>query len=409
MSRPLVGERVLAERLHALTTHLADTRHLWRPRPFSQWRLPWETDHPEVSSWLRGLDDPAARALELGEPLPVAAPSALHEWARANQELTTIGPLSARQVVDVMPSARQLPPRKRDQIVAMAAAVEPPHQGGRFVDWCAGKGHLGRLLSRVHDRPAILLEHRRDVCEAGARIDARSPSRCTFVTVDVTQDRVEDHLRPDDTLVGLHACGVLTDRLVDTALRRRVRRFAVASCCYHKLEPGTIVYAPRSAAAMSADLELTRYDLRLATAEEVTASPGRRARRRHEMVYRTGLDALVRRASGEDRYRPTGRAPSSWLRADFPDFCRRMAARSDLPLPAEITDADLRAARRRATRIRALGVVRGLFRRALELWVATDRALALAQLGHDVSLGTFCPADVTPRNLAIVAGIRGVE
>jgi hypothetical protein len=44
-----------------------------------------------------------------------------------------------------------------------------------------------------------------------------------------------------------------------------------------------------------------------------------------------------------------------------------------------------------------------LFRRAIELWVAADRAQGLADLGWSARLGTFCPPDATPRNLAIAA------
>ena len=53
--------------------------------------------------------------------------------------------------------------------------------------------------------------------------------------------------------------------------------------------------------------------------------------------------------------------------------------------------------------MRNLELLRGLFRRPLELWLALDRALLLAENGYAVHLGTFCPAELTPRNLILVA------
>jgi len=53
--------------------------------------------------------------------------------------------------------------------------------------------------------------------------------------------------------------------------------------------------------------------------------------------------------------------------------------------------------------VSALDLVRFLFRRPLEIWLALDRALFLQEQGYQVELGTFCPRHATPRNILIVA------
>ena len=58
---------------------------------------------------------------------------------------------------------------------------------------------------------------------------------------------------------------------------------------------------------------------------------------------------------------------------------------------------------RRLAEVRNLELVRGLFRRPLELWLVLDRALFLAENGYRVEVGTFCESALTPRNLMVLA------
>ena len=53
--------------------------------------------------------------------------------------------------------------------------------------------------------------------------------------------------------------------------------------------------------------------------------------------------------------------------------------------------------------MRNLELLRGLFRRPLELWLVLDRALYLEEQGFQVTLGTFCATQLSPRNLLLLA------
>ena len=57
----------------------------------------------------------------------------------------------------------------------------------------------------------------------------------------------------------------------------------------------------------------------------------------------------------------------------------------------------------RLAEVRNLELLRGLFRRPLEVWLVLDQALFLQEQGYSVTLGTFCPASLTPRNLLLSA------
>ena len=83
---------------------------------------------------------------------------------------------------------------------------------------------------------------------------------------------------------------------------------------------------------------------------------------------------------------------------------RRLAEREGVDVPAHQDWAALEAhgwQRQRA--VMRLSLVRHVFRRPLEVWLALDRALYLERVGYRVRLAEFCGRELTPRNLLISA------
>src|SRR5690606_21536124 len=132
---------------------------------------------------------------------------------------------------------------------------------------------------------------------------------------------------------------------------------------------------------------------------------GARERRQRDqsMAWRLGFDMLQRQIRQDDTYLPTPSLPGSWLKKSFEAYCRDLAALKNLPEPAHSDWAALEQdGWKRLAQVRNLELVRGLFRRPLELWLALDRALLLEEHGYNVRLGTFCSAELTPRNLLLL-------
>ena len=59
--------------------------------------------------------------------------------------------------------------------------------------------------------------------------------------------------------------------------------------------------------------------------------------------------------------------------------------------------------------VRNLELVRGLFRRPLEIWLLLDRALYMQEAGYRVEIGLFCPAALTPRNILLIAEMGSAQ
>ena len=396
----------LAARLTALTALLTARRPLWEERPFARLPPAWAADHPDVAAFLDGLDHAAVSRLEETEELdPAEVPATLAEWSREARALTQVAACDAPAMDLAEPRlAMYVPGRKWAQIHGFAAAARTALGPGveRIVDWCAGKGHLGRLLGVATGLPVTLVELDPHLAADALELAAKAGCDVSFHAADARTPAAWAELGPGRAVVGLHACGGLTNAAIEQAVRRDVPELVLAPCCYHKAHGAHRGLTPMSVAGARSGFLLTHSALRLATADEVVA-PGRHRRaRRRENAWRLGLDLLLREATGEDVYTPLGTLPREALLLPFEAFCRATAVRLDLTLPARFDPAVAeRAGWERARRARGWGLVRTLYRRPLELWLVLDRALYLAEAGRSVRVEAFCERTVTPRNLLI--------
>lgn len=394
----------LAARLVELGAWLARWRPIWSHRPFRQLPAPWEQDHPELSRWLRSLPEERVASYDEDVQRLTEAPAMLASWTLEGLALTATdrAPVAATDLRARW--ERGVSGRKRAQIRAFVGALLPMLDDGvpeHWVDWCAGKGHLGRALALAVRAPVTFVDKQEALAvQASARSRARG-LEATHRVADVLRDAVEV---PDGAaLVGLHACGALGDAAIATTVGSDARVMALIPCCYH-YQPGHERLVARSRAGRRSLLDVAPQQLRFATAEEVAAPTRRRRGREREEAFRLALDELLREANGDDRYHHIPPVPRPWLAMPFAAWAARVAAEHALELPAR-WDAD-RFERRgweRARTARALGLARTPFRRALELWYVLDRTLWLADAGYRVQLTTACDRRVTPRNLLIVA------
>ncbi len=395
----------LLERWRALDRWLAEHRPLWHPRPFSELRLPWADEHDGLARWLTGLDDDAVDAIDAAAGPPLPEP--MERWSVEARELTAVGawpgdPDASARLQRSSLAKHGVRGRKWDQVARFAAATSPL-RGDSILDWCGGKGHLGRSLGLLGARPVTVVDRDGALRRRALELAGRAGVRLEFVEADALDPATLTHLRPDRSVVVLHACGGLASALVGGLETRRVADLALAPCCYHLQHRERDGCRPLSRVGRAGALRLDHTALRLASSDDPLASEVERTRRRRENAWRLGLDLLLREA-GADEYTPLGPLPRRVVDLPFEDFCRRVAADHGLRLPRTWSpEPARRAGETRAREARAFALVRSLFRRPLELWLVLDRALALFEHGYEVSVGTFCPPDVTPRNLLIRA------
>ncbi|MEK1842345.1 MAG: methyltransferase, partial [Pseudomonas sp.] len=294
-----------------------------------------------------------------------------------------------------------VPGRKWQQIEAFAGRLQFAHAPTHWLDWCSGKGHLGRRLLQTGQQ-LTCLEFDPALVASGQALSQRHQLHALHVEQDVLAPGAASLLNADHTPVALHACGDLHVRLIQLASAAGCKQLAIAPCCYNRISPDT--YQPLSCAAERSHLRLSLDDLALPMSETVTAGARVRRQRDTSMARRLAFDLLQRQLRGVDEYLPTPSLPSAWLDKPFADYCRDLAALKDLSTVGAPDWTTLETAGwQRLAEVRNLELLRGLFRRPLELWLVLDRALFLIEQGYAVRLGTFCKTPLTPRNFLLLA------
>jgi SAM-dependent methyltransferase len=291
-------------------------------------------------------------------------------------------------------------PRKGLQVERLVEAL-----GGlrstveRIVDLGAGLGHLTRRATEAWKVPALGLDREERLIERARALSGIGEAR--FARFDALARPLE--ARSTDLLLGLHACGALSEVLVEEAARVRCP-IVLVSCCYQK-RPGPR-REPLSDLGRRWGLSIDCRVLGLANLRPrpeplggrldgfLEERTGRRAL--HLLLEGRGFhgdaDRTLRRPRGQRIYRGfAGLAHAA---------CRERGI--DPPGAREI-EAALSCARSEMAAIRRLSLPRNMLARLLELAIAVDRAALHMERGFSARLAEAFPDHVSPRNLLLVA------
>ncbi|MGJ7461472.1 methyltransferase [Halomonas sp. MA07-2] len=398
------------ERFTQLAQRLAEWQPLWRCLPFQHPRLPWQSRWPGLAEALLALPDVEVVRLQEAPFIdsPLAGWLPVGELARL-VTLTSLagqGEALAEGFAEGLPEAwaEGVGERKWCQIQAFLPRVEVTG-GESLVEWCAGKGHLARALSHRHAMEVTALEWQPALCEAGQAMAERQGARVLLQEQDVMAKGAGRWLDARTRVVALHACGDLHRRLLELVVEAG-SAVTLAPCCYQRTTED--IYRPFSGLGRSLaeahGLALERDDLALAVQETVTAPRAVQRHRQRAGAWRLGFDRLQRDVRGVDAYLPVPSLAYGQMPETFEGFCRWAAQQKGIVLPAGIDWSGLEAAGwERQAEVARLELVRHLFRRPLEIWLALDRLVFLEEAGFTAELGTFCARALTPRNLLLRA------
>ena len=394
----------LAAAFQQLDRVISDNQELWRPQPFTCDTLPWGVSHPHVREALLNLsdtrviglhDDPQQRLHWFRQIEPDLC-AALYAFEPSPTD--AVAPPQLNSFDDT-----HIPGRKLQQVTAFAAAMSEVKLP--LVDWCAGKGHLSRLVQRSQNQPVHCLEWNAALLAQGEDLARKQNLDICYHQHDVMQALPAECAESNRVHIGLHACGKLHHRMLQHVASTSAAAVMLSPCCYHKI--ATEQYQPLSHRAQRSGLVLDLPSLHLAVQDTATARRGERLIREQERLWRLAFDALQRDVRGVDEYLNVHSCRREILRQDFAGFCRWAASRRQLALPDGIDYARyLELGRTKHREVTRLELLRQLFKRPLELWLVLDCALYLEQHGYSVNVSTFCGRTVSPRNL-LIQGILG--
>lgn len=376
-----------------LDVWLAKHQALWDVQSFHHLNWPWQSAYPELCHWLSAQE-------HLNE---VDVLNALSRYVTGFEEFLLPDFKTLEQ------AARAAPPssfsagmkgRKWQQIEAFSNQVSLTSP---VIEWCAGKGHLGKLLAYQHSVQVHSLEWQQSLCDAGQQAANKLGLNQQFTKADVLKGEGRAALVKARSAVALHACGDLHTTLIEQGIAAQLTDFAIVPCCYHLTQHP--YYQPLSKAAQQAKTKLSQENLKLAVKEVVTAGQREQRLKELELSYRLGFDAWQRQVTGRNQYMNVPSCSKALLNDGFEAFC--VWAAEQKGLSQHLTNHPVHeftvVGNDRAKHVAKIEAVTQSFRRPLELWLVLDRALRLEEAGYQVRISEFCDKTLTPRNFMILA------
>ena len=391
----------LATQFIQLSQLLRDTQQYWRPMAFYQSHLAWMSEQPELTERLFSLSSQQVAQLASDDAALSAFCQPYLSFASQLHSASLLAPLPQQALPPVNPRFYSgMPGRKWQQIQIFAASLSASQRP--IVEWCAGKSYLGFYLQQQFGCRVDALEWDAALVQAARERAEQNKVALFSHQVDVLSEQADQHLCREQQLVALHACGELHERMLTLAAERQVEQIQLAPCCYHKRREQD--YQGLSQLARTQGLTLNKQELHGAVMETATAGATVQRQRKQLQIMRLGFAELLRECCGLEGHLPQPSLANSWSKAEFQHVCQHLAELKHISLPADIDwQHYLQRGEQRFAQVSALDLVRFLFRRPLEVWLALDRALLLEEQGYAVELGSFCPAPVTPRNILLKA------
>lgn len=419
MSAYILLETSHRHRLKQLDTLLVQSRALWQVKAFDCIQLPWEKQFPSLAEKVWSISDVDIDELDKGqtklnaELLPALQRDlARHDLAWQLDLLQEVDPVLADgdtsqvQHLGLLLSDKEashfsagIKGRKWSQITAFAAQIK--QDNSEVLEWCAGKGHLGRLIAKAHSRPVVSLEWQQSLCDEGTKFAEKWHLPQEFICADAFSPQ-ESKLKREQQAVALHACGDLHVRLLRLASQANTRSIIISPCCYHLIQAEQ--YQGMSEVVLDSELVLSRHDLQVPLQHSTIANAKQVEYRHREIVWRLGFDSLQREVNRSRRYLPIPSIKQSQLNEGFEAFCYWAAGEKSVELPVDLDVGlylELGVQRQRLTR--RIDLVAHLFRVIMEHWLLLDRVCFLEEQGYSVKLTRFCREAITPRNSLILA------
>ncbi|WP_373958502.1 methyltransferase [Vibrio gigantis] len=390
-------------RFKTLDSFLLEHQVYWRSEPFhlcQTQQQPWFDVNRPLVDWLDSLSIENIQILkEQPQVLVEELICFLPELEKANQSIQFTS-TALKGLTLPRGTEDGIPGRKLQQIVSMGEASLDHHHGKEWLEWCSGKGFLGRILSQQSKQKVTSFEWQQSLCESGQKIADAQRLEMTFVQGDAFSESADDVFNSNQHAVALHACGDLHVELVKKSVSHGLAAVTISPCCYHLIHEEN--YQAMSSVAKASALTLSKSDLRIPLQETVTGGERVKRHRQLEMSYRLGFSRLLKAELHIDEYIPVPSIKKSELAEGFESFCRWASEAKELSLGSDIDfDSYLVQGEALFWEMEKLSLVQQAFRRPLEVWLALDRAIYLKEQGYEVTIEEFCERSITPRNLLI--------
>ncbi len=243
---------------------LIEHQPLWRFEPFQssiQPSLPWQEMNHQLCQWLESLSPSQIETLKAEPDLALDEISVFLPDLPSLLRHTQLEPVALDGLALERGLDSGIPGRKLEQITAMGEAAIQSHQGEEWLEWCSGKGYLGRILTTQTDQPVTSFEYQQALCDSGQQAANEHHWKMTFIQGDAFDPQTKAVFKPTQHAVALHACGDLHVRLMEYGSEAGIAAMTISPCCYHLIQSET--YQALSQSVRASELILSKHELRI--------------------------------------------------------------------------------------------------------------------------------------------------
>lgn len=388
----------------SLDQFLTRNQQYWRFEAFISCfdsHLPWKESNPQLCAWLDGLSPKEIEGYKQNNLSLINALTPYLACVEQTSQWTTLPSIDKQGLALARGVENGVPGRKLEQILSMGEAALRDHHGSEWLEWCSGKGFLGRILASQTQHKVTSFEFQQMLCDAGQFEADKHNLPMHFVQGDALSRDAQQVFSSSQHAVALHACGDLHISLLNHATDKRLPAITFSPCCYHLI--ANEHYQALSIQGKQSKLGLSKSELRIPLQETVTGGERVRRQRIEEMSYRLGFDLLLRNVLGFERYQPVPSIKKSQLSQGFEAFCRWASDSKGIVLPDVDFSHFEQLGLEKYWQMERISLIQQPFRRCLEMWLVLDKGLFLNENGYRVQISEFCSREMTPRNILIHA------
>lgn len=304
--------------------------------------------------------------------------------------------------------------KKEYEIGILAPFINELHKKNGFfqvIDIGSGVGNLSRVLASYYNIKSICLEKDDYFHSLGKKYVEQFSTKEGIQNIEFKQLALEEWheealnlIDPESMVLGLHACGTLSQRILETGALRKPKYILNFGCCYLLMNPQEDLNVSQFAKAHPHFIKY--HGLTLAARFRTHFSIDEFRLKYKVKSYRYALHLFFYHELGIKDFVSVGDSKEKDYRQDFAHYALKKIKKLNLPVQysAEQLNHFYQDPERQALlhKMFLANTIRWQFGRALEQLILLDRAIYLEEQGYKVSLNIFFDEKLSPRNRGIL-------
>ncbi len=403
----------LHRRISDLASFLKRYHHFWSEEVINHYPNSLDKFPGDWLETVSSLNSETNYALEYEKGYACLSPPSLAEFWQEAQDLSELDDAGFGE--QEIPAAEFIGVKKKKQheIAKISSVISRLHEQKVIcgvTDFCGGAGFAAQTLAHVVRIPVTSVDRDGELQESGKKRDKhfRPPGApaVEYIQADLLQNRARatSAVRKNFLSFGLHTCGELAATQFSLSLEQNSPAILNFGCCYDRSPTANTIL---SAAGKSQVLPITSTALTLASRSHREGMASYLFSKRVRL-YRYMIHLFLFHELGIHAFISLGNSSHTLYRGSFADYGLEQLRRAG---HGELTNAEQTLAKffscphrqKTVQQMIAANLLRAVTGRPLEVYILSDRALYLEELGYRVKLAAYFDERISPRNLGILA------